>query len=113
MTPNVDETRRRVATGLPFVESRLFIAALFALVGCRGSVPPEDPPSVVVIAVDTLRSDRLGLYGYGRPTTPRRVSSDTAPFSSTRSWNSGYENSAPCSFCARSRSARISRWPIL
>jgi len=28
------------------------------------------PVNVLVITVDTLRSDRLGCYGYGRPTTP-------------------------------------------
>ncbi len=29
------------------------------------------PLNVVVIAVDTLRADRLSCYGYGRPTSPR------------------------------------------
>ncbi len=28
------------------------------------------PPDVVLIVLDTLRADRLGCYGYGRPTTP-------------------------------------------
>ncbi len=28
------------------------------------------PPNVVVYLVDTLRADHLGLYGYGRPTSP-------------------------------------------
>jgi len=28
-------------------------------------------PNVVVIVVDALRPDRMSLYGYGRPTTPR------------------------------------------
>ncbi|MBI3179731.1 MAG: sulfatase, partial [Deltaproteobacteria bacterium] len=30
-----------------------------------------DPPNVVVIAVDTLRADRLSAYGYGRRTSPQ------------------------------------------
>jgi arylsulfatase A-like enzyme len=30
-----------------------------------------DPPNVLLIAVDTLRADRLSAYGYGRPTSPR------------------------------------------
>ena len=35
--------------------------------------PPDyrpDRPSVLLIVVDTLRADRLGLYGYPRPTSP-------------------------------------------
>ncbi len=28
-------------------------------------------PSVVLVSIDTLRADRLSLYGYGRPTSPR------------------------------------------
>ncbi|MEM7587760.1 MAG: sulfatase-like hydrolase/transferase, partial [Acidobacteriota bacterium] len=28
------------------------------------------PPNVVLISVDTLRADRLGVYGYGNPTSP-------------------------------------------
>jgi arylsulfatase len=30
----------------------------------------QQRPNVVLIAVDTLRADRLGCYGYGRPTSP-------------------------------------------
>jgi len=34
--------------------------------------PPARPPqNVLLISVDTLRADRLGCYGYGRPTSPR------------------------------------------
>ncbi len=48
------------------------------LVSCSRSeappaaVPPPAPkrPHVVLIVVDTLRADRVGLYGHGRPTTP-------------------------------------------
>jgi arylsulfatase A-like enzyme len=28
------------------------------------------PPNVILYVVDTLRTDRMSLYGYGRPTTP-------------------------------------------
>lgn len=31
---------------------------------------PTSRPNVVLISVDTLRADRLGCYGYGRPTSP-------------------------------------------
>lgn len=34
--------------------------------------PPASPPqNVILISVDTLRADRLGCYGYARPTSPR------------------------------------------
>lgn len=38
------------------------------LLGCGTE---RRPTNVVVIAIDTLRADRLGCYGYGRPTSPR------------------------------------------
>lgn len=36
-------------------------------------VPPaaQQPPNVVLISIDTLRADRLSLYGYRRPTSPQ------------------------------------------
>ncbi len=37
-------------------------------VACR---PPPAPRTVVLVVVDTLRADRLGLYGNSRPTSPR------------------------------------------
>ncbi len=30
----------------------------------------EKPRNVILISIDTLRQDRVGAYGYGRPTTP-------------------------------------------
>jgi arylsulfatase A-like enzyme len=32
---------------------------------------PSPPKNVLLISVDTLRADRLGCYGYARPTSPR------------------------------------------
>lgn len=29
------------------------------------------PPDIIIYLIDTLRADRLGAYGYGRPTSPR------------------------------------------
>lgn len=61
-------------------------ALVFALAGCSGEAPaPADPtppaaapetapsggPNIVLVLVDTLRADHLGVYGYGRPTSPR------------------------------------------
>ena len=31
---------------------------------------PTDTPNVIVLTVDALRADRMGLHGYARPTTP-------------------------------------------
>jgi len=42
------------------------LLALVALLGCGASGPPD----VVVVMVDTLRADHMGLYGYDRDTTP-------------------------------------------
>ena len=33
-------------------------------------VAAEEPPNVILISIDTLRADRLGCYGYERPTSP-------------------------------------------
>lgn len=44
------------------------VAAAVALGGCRAD--SERPWNVVVVLVDTLRADRMSLYGYERETTP-------------------------------------------
>ncbi len=36
----------------------------------RRPLPPADSPNVLLIVMDTVRADRLSLYGYHRPTTP-------------------------------------------
>jgi arylsulfatase A-like enzyme len=33
-------------------------------------LPPPGSPNVLLIMLDTVRADRLSLYGYGRPTSP-------------------------------------------
>jgi arylsulfatase A-like enzyme len=43
---------------------------LVALASCGPSESPTIPPLVLVITLDTLRSDHLGCYGYSRPTSP-------------------------------------------
>jgi choline-sulfatase len=48
------------------------VAALF-LAGTLGSCakqPRGEPTSVLLISIDTLRADHLGVYGYPRPTSP-------------------------------------------
>lgn len=48
----------------------LTIFALMALLVAAGCAREPDY-NVIVITIDTLRPDRLGCYGYGRPTSPR------------------------------------------
>ena len=46
------------------------LAGLLTL-GCGGAGGGAgDRPHVLLIVIDTLRADRLGAYGYGRPTSP-------------------------------------------
>lgn len=46
--------------------------AALQVVDAADSVPgPPRGKRFVLIAIDTLRADRMSLYGYGRPTTPR------------------------------------------
>lgn len=64
----------RPAAGLPAVLApvlRVALACVFLpAAACGGRFDParED---VVLVVVDTLRADHLGLYGYGRGTSPR------------------------------------------
>ena len=66
--------RRRI-----FAPLLLVIVALGAP-GCSGD--PEARPNVLLITVDTLRSDRLGAYGYDRIRTPHidRLAAEGALF---------------------------------
>jgi arylsulfatase A-like enzyme len=49
----------------------IWLCAAFAWLaaGCHQS-PPPPPPNIVLIVVDTLRADRLGVYGNARGLTP-------------------------------------------
>ena len=49
------------------------IALCIALVslGCNSKVaPPAEPLNIILVSIDTLRADRLGLQGYERDTSP-------------------------------------------
>ena len=50
----------------------------------RRPLPPADSPNVLLIVMDTVRTDRLSLYGYHRPTTPNRASWPSAAFASIK-----------------------------
>ena len=49
-------------------------AAAWIVSGCSPALapapPPGSPPDVVLIVIDTVRPDHLGLYGYERDTSP-------------------------------------------
>ena len=42
--------------------------AVLVCAACRAQ--PRAIDNVVLITIDTLRADHLGIYGYGRPTSP-------------------------------------------
>ncbi len=49
----------------------LLLAAVTAAGGARAEIPGRAAaPDILLISVDTLRADHLGLYGYPRPTDP-------------------------------------------
>jgi|GEM_PF-813629 len=47
----------------------VLVSACLALLSACGQ-PRADKPNVLILLMDTLRADRLGCYGYGRPTSP-------------------------------------------
>ena len=69
----VHRQRRLALPGVPTLS--LWLGSALALGACGGPEPvptrAEAPPDVVMILVDTLRSDRLSCYGYPLPTSPR------------------------------------------
>jgi arylsulfatase A-like enzyme len=66
------------------------IAGIGAL-GCSAGPATGDRPNLLLITLDTTRSDRLGLYGYERDTSPNldRLARDSVVYTaafSTSSW---------------------------
>src|SRR5213593_2684210 len=57
----------------------LLLPAVLVLLSCGRSAPH---PNVLLITIDTLRADRLGCYGYARPTSPHidRLATEGALF---------------------------------
>lgn len=47
-----------------------FVLACTALGACTRQHPPSQPPNVIIITMDTVRSDHCSAYGYNRETTP-------------------------------------------
>ena len=52
------------------------LAAVWLLAACSSEAPTPPPPpandgpDIILIVIDTLRADRLGIYGHDRPTSP-------------------------------------------
>ncbi len=53
----------------PLRRSLVAASAFLAIASC-GSGTPDRPRDVILITIDTLRADHLGIYGYGRDTSP-------------------------------------------
>ena len=77
------------------MRSAAMLLLLAGCLACRGSAAPPSPKptadavraagnalNVLLITIDTLRADHLGLYGYGRPTSPSmdRLASQSVVF---------------------------------
>src|SRR5437867_9933979 len=65
------------------IRHRVVVAAALFLSACGRS---GQPPSVLLITIDTLRADRLGCYGYARATSPHidRLAAQGALFERAR-----------------------------
>jgi len=50
--------------------SKLSVLALCFAPACSPAEPEAPPPDIIVFVLDTMRADRMGCYGYERPTTP-------------------------------------------
>lgn len=63
---------RRAPCVLGTSAAALLLVAVCAATGCGdgGDDPDPPPPNIVLVLVDALRRDHVGLYGYPRPTTP-------------------------------------------
>jgi len=64
----MSEERRAAPARRRVVPVLLCVPLVLAAAGC--AVPPGAPPNVLLITVDTLRPDHLGVAGYARPTSP-------------------------------------------
>lgn len=67
------------AVGRLFQQWSVCTLGLFLVLACRSAdepaatvvAAPEDRPDIILIVIDTLRQDHLGIYGHDRDTSPR------------------------------------------
>jgi arylsulfatase A-like enzyme/tetratricopeptide (TPR) repeat protein len=62
--------RRSARRAAPVHAGALAAALGLALAGCGGAKSSFEGASVVLVSIDTLRSDRVGSYGYAKAKTP-------------------------------------------
>jgi Sulfatase len=62
------------------------------------SVPPAGTPNVLLIVLDTVRADRMSLYGYPRSTTPalERLAQRGIRFAKALIWTDNWANWLTC-----------------
>ena len=53
----------------PFLGQLTTALICLGVLACAGDSPPK-PPNLILVTLDTLRADHLGLYGYFRDTSP-------------------------------------------
>lgn len=86
--------RPRTTAGLAFAVVASLVVAAWAFLGAHAPRPAarpagtgDDParPNVILLTIDTLRPDHLGVYGYPRPTSPNldRFASSAVVFEDT------------------------------
>lgn len=61
----------RIDRGLKGFRGLFTIAVLGGLFGCGEPTEPPRKTNLLLVVVDTLRADHLGIYGYERETSPR------------------------------------------
>ena len=59
-----------VASPPSWLSTALLICILPLFAGCTDSTSSSDRPNILLISIDSLRSDHLGCYGYAQPTSP-------------------------------------------
>jgi len=78
--------------GIVIGDARIVHNASAALQGAGAPTPgiAAASPNVVIYLIDTLRADHLGLYGYGRPTSPNldRFAEDAIVFETMQAQSS-------------------------
>jgi arylsulfatase A-like enzyme len=70
--------RRRLVWSIPLMLGLVILLASYVFLGdwlkqareAGRPLPPPNSPNVLLIVLDTVRADRLSLYGYERSTTP-------------------------------------------
>jgi len=69
-TPDFTEVLRRGIQALRRIVFAFFFAILIFPLSLSAAPPGNDPPSVVLITIDTVSADHLGCYGYRFIETP-------------------------------------------